>query len=106
VSAGLLDYVTAYTWQVRYQDNHGAWSGYSAATAFSTLAPTLSVTKQAGNVVISWPTNATGFALEYSTDLTTTNWNPVSPDPMILGNRNVVTNGMTNPATFFRLYKP
>jgi hypothetical protein len=57
-------------------------------------------------VVISWPTNATGFALEYSTDLTTTNWNPVSPDPMILGNRNVVTNGMTNPATFFRLYKP
>jgi O-glycosyl hydrolase len=106
VSAGLLDYVTAYTWQVRYQDNHGAWSGYSAATAFSTLAPTLSVTKQAGNVVISWPTNATGFALEYSTDLTTTNWNPVSPDPMILGSLNVVTNGMTNPATFFRLYKP
>jgi O-glycosyl hydrolase len=106
VSAGLLDYVTAYTWQVRYQDNHGAWSGYSAATAFSTLAPTLSVTKQAGNVVISWPTNATGFALEYSTDLTTTNWNPVSPDPVILGNLNVVTNGMTNPATFFRLYQP
>jgi GH18 family chitinase len=39
VAASGLDYSTAYSWQVRYQDNHGAWSSYSAATAFTTQAP-------------------------------------------------------------------
>jgi hypothetical protein len=34
-----LAYSTAYTWQVRYRDNNGAWSAYSAATAFTTAAP-------------------------------------------------------------------
>jgi GH18 family chitinase len=34
-----LDYSTAYSWQVRYQDNHGAWSNYSTATAFTTQSP-------------------------------------------------------------------
>jgi hypothetical protein len=106
VSSGLLDYVTAYTWQVRYQDNHGAWSGYSTPTAFSTMPPGLTVVKQGANVVISWPTNTAGFSLFYSTDLNPTNWNPVSPDPVLVGGLNVVTNGITNPATFFRLYRP
>jgi O-glycosyl hydrolase len=106
VSSGLLDYVTAYTWQVRYQDNHGAWSSYSTPTAFSTTPPGLTVAKQGANVLISWPTNTAGFALFYSTDLNPTNWNPASPDPVVVGIMNVVTNGITNPATFFRLYKP
>jgi GH18 family chitinase len=34
-----LDYSTAYSWQVRYQDNHGAWSSYATATTFTTEAP-------------------------------------------------------------------
>ena len=38
VSAGKLSYSTSYSWQVRYQDNHGAWSSYSTATAFTTQA--------------------------------------------------------------------
>ncbi len=28
---------TAYYWQVRYQDNHGEWSAYSAESSFTTL---------------------------------------------------------------------
>ncbi|HSB78888.1 MAG TPA: fibronectin type III domain-containing protein [Candidatus Methylomirabilis sp.] len=34
-SAGLR-YNTTYRWQVRYRDNRGAWSSYSAQTSFST----------------------------------------------------------------------
>jgi hypothetical protein len=36
VPSGKLAAGNSYTWQVRYQDNYGGWSGYSAATAFTT----------------------------------------------------------------------
>jgi hypothetical protein len=35
-----LAYSTTYFWHVRHQDNHGAWSSWSAETAFTTLAVT------------------------------------------------------------------
>ena len=38
VPSGKLAYSTGYSWQVRYQDNHGAWSSYSTATTFTTMA--------------------------------------------------------------------
>jgi O-glycosyl hydrolase len=105
VPSGLLDYLTAYTWQVRYQDNHGAWSSYSIPTAFTSAPPSLFVAAFQGNVIVSWPTNADGFSLQFSTDLTSTNWNPVLFPPTVIGTQNVVTNATTNPASFFRLYK-
>jgi O-glycosyl hydrolase len=102
--AGVLDYATAYTWQVQYQDVRGAWSGYSIATGFQTAGPLLSVIRQPGIVVISWPTNAVGFTLEYATDLKSGNWTPVTPDPSVLIDQNVVTNGIgSNTASFYRL---
>lgn len=106
VPSGPLDYLTAYTWQVRYQDNHGAWSSYSISTAFTTAPPSLSMAASQGNVIVSWPTNADGFSLQYTTNLTSTNWNPILSSPVVIGTLNVVTNATTNPATFFRLYKP
>lgn len=36
VPTGKLAAGNSYTWQVRYQDNYGDWSGYSAATSFAT----------------------------------------------------------------------
>jgi hypothetical protein len=39
VALSSLAYSTAYSWQVRYQDNHGAWGSYSTATTFTTIAP-------------------------------------------------------------------
>ena len=50
VPAGVLANGTLYNWQVRYQDNHGAWSNYSAATSFTTLAATGS-TKLSGTII-------------------------------------------------------
>ncbi len=39
VPTGKLNVGTAYTWQVRYQDNYGDWSSYSTATSFVTMLP-------------------------------------------------------------------
>ena len=50
VPAGALANGTLYNWQVRYQDNHGAWSSYSAASSFTTLAATGS-TKLSGTII-------------------------------------------------------
>ena len=40
VPSGYLANNTGYTWQVRYEDNHGAWSNYSTTTSFTTVAAT------------------------------------------------------------------
>jgi len=104
--AGVLDYGTTYNWQVRYQDNHGAWSDYSAATAFSTVAPGLTPSVQNGNLVLSWPANTTNLDLEYATNLSAPAWAPVSPPPVRAGEQFVLTNSMTDAAGFFRLRKP
>lgn len=37
IPSGKLAAGNSYTWQVRYEDNYGDWSGYSAATSFSVL---------------------------------------------------------------------
>ena len=105
VAPGLLDYVSAYTWQVRYQDNHGIWSSYSVPTAFSTAPPSLAAAGQGGNIIVSWPTNAAGYLLQFSQDLTSTNWNYVLSMPAVIVDQNVVTNTMAPPAGFFRLFK-
>jgi hypothetical protein len=105
VAPGLLDYISAYTWQVRYQDNHGIWSSYSAPTAFSTAPPSLAAAGQGGNIIVLWPTNAAGYLLQFSQDLTSTNWNYVLSMPAVIVDQNVVTNTMAPPAGFFRLFK-
>ena len=39
--SGPLANSTAYSWKVRYEDNHGAWSAYSTVTTFTTMAASL-----------------------------------------------------------------
>ena len=39
VPSGNLAYSTDYTWGVRYQDNHGAWSNWGFATITTSAAP-------------------------------------------------------------------
>lgn len=38
---GMLRNSVPYRWQVRYKDSRGSWSAYSAATRFTTVAPSL-----------------------------------------------------------------
>lgn len=87
----------------------GSAAGLIVATAVippPAPPPTLSVRRQGAAIVLAWPTNATGFALEYATQLPTTNWFPVSPLPVVINGENIVTNWMTPGAAFYRLRKP
>jgi uncharacterized delta-60 repeat protein len=55
------------------------------------------------NVVITWPTNTSGYTLEASTNLSRTNWSSVLPAPAVTGTNHVVTNGVNQPMRFYRL---
>jgi hypothetical protein len=66
----------------------------------------LSVQLDSGtNVVLTWPTNATGYTLEANGDLNYSYWYPVWPPPVIVGTNNVVTNTHTESMLFYRLRK-
>ena len=109
VPAGALDYGTTYNWQVRYQDNHSLWGGYSTQTMFSTVVPalgTLGTLGLNGKLVFVWPTNTAGFSLECVTNLMSTNWVPATPSPVVVGGACVVTNTANGGMLFYRLYKP
>ncbi len=76
-----------------------------AGQATVPVPPTLTVAQSGNSVILSWPTNSAGFALEYSTDLSSGVWNPVAGMPSVNGNLNTLTNGATNPISFYRLRK-
>jgi uncharacterized delta-60 repeat protein len=68
--------------------------------------PLLNIQRSANtDVVLSWPTNFTGFTLEANTNLNTTVWSGVSPAPAVSGTNNVVTNAAGGSARFYRLRK-
>jgi hypothetical protein len=75
-------------------------------TDVSTVVPSYSlrVFKSGSNVVVAWPTAASGFALQSCDNLTSTNWQNVGTPPAVVGNENQVT--FTPPFStnaFFRL---
>jgi len=102
---GLLNYGTAYRWQVRYRDSYGAWSPYSAATTFSTSLPMLRATRQSNLIVFSWPTNTARFNLEYSTNVALAMWTSAAAAPQAINGQNVVTNTADGTLRVFRLHK-
>ena len=69
------------------------------------LNPPLSIhswSSAAHQLVLSWSTNYTGFTLQSSTDLGSTNWTDCA-SPTVSGASFVVTNPMSAGAQFFRL---
>jgi uncharacterized repeat protein (TIGR03803 family) len=68
------------------------------------LAPTsLSIAAAGTNVVLTWPTNATGFTLEFATNLASPVWNTNLPAPAVVNTNNAVTNGISGTRKFYRL---
>jgi len=81
---------------------------YIAGTVVFAAAPnpTVAVTLSAGNLVLSWGSDAQGFELESSEDLNS-GWTKVLETPQLVGDRYVVT--LPQPAAlqqFYRLHKP
>ena len=75
--------------------------------AFFTVQPNLSGRKQGANMVFSWPTSATGYTLQSTTNLgSAAVWSTVSPPPVVVSGQNVVSTPMFGPGMFFRLVHP
>lgn len=68
-------------------------------------APILDVASANGTVVLSWPTNSVGFALEQTTAAGAA-WMPWTGPVTVLTNSFVATNSADNSARFYRLAKP
>jgi hypothetical protein len=83
------------------------WEATDTATALIItvlqVGPTLQFQAQSNLLVLSWPTNAAGFSLETTTNLSNPfSWVP-APGGEVIGGQIVVTNIMSNAAAFFRL---
>ena len=80
--------------------------------AVTPLKPTgtalpLSAKLNSNNFVLTWSTNATGFTLQSTTDLTPPiTWADVTNPPALFGGQWTVTNTFSGGAQFFRLQKP
>jgi photosystem II stability/assembly factor-like uncharacterized protein len=68
--------------------------------------PALRITHSGSSVILSWPTNATGFGLQQSSALGSPNWVGVSNPVSIVNARNQVSVTATNRANFYRLKSP
>jgi hypothetical protein len=68
--------------------------------------PALRITHSGSNVVLSWPTNATGFGLQQSAALGSPNWVGATDPVSIVNARNQVSVTATNRANFYRLKSP
>jgi len=64
----------------------------------------LAMTPSGANVVLTWPTNATGFTLQSSTNLgSSAVWITNCPAPVVVSGQFAVTNPISGPQQFFRL---
>ena len=79
--------------------------GYHGTTfSLGLPQPQLTINSSGTNIILTWPTNATDFILESTTNLLLpTVWKSVSPMPVVVYTNNAVTNGMTNAQIFYRL---
>jgi uncharacterized repeat protein (TIGR03803 family) len=66
--------------------------------------PKLTIIPSGTNVILTWPTNATGFTLESATNLVPPAiWITNAPPPVVVGTNNAVTNGISGTRKFYRL---
>jgi outer membrane protein assembly factor BamB len=69
--------------------------------------PALATSTQGGQVLLTWPAGASGYALECTTNLTwPVFWKPVTNPPWLLNGRLQFPLTPTNPANFYRLQRP
>ncbi len=75
------------------------------ASALGASIPVMTLSLSGKNVVVSWPTNATGFTLESATNLPAASWTSNSFAPAIVNGNFTVTNPVSGGTRFYRLKK-
>jgi uncharacterized repeat protein (TIGR03803 family) len=73
-------------------------------TVFALSWPELAIVPAGTNVILMWPTNATGYNLQSATNLVSpVIWNAVSPGPVMVSGQFTVTNPISAMQQFYRL---
>jgi uncharacterized repeat protein (TIGR03803 family) len=97
ILSGNTLYGTAY-----YGGTNGAGTVFSL-TLGSVSPPQLTIIGSGTNVILTWPTNAIGFTLEFATNLVSPVWNTNLPASFVVNTNNTVTNGISGTQMFYRL---
>jgi hypothetical protein len=71
------------------------------------LLPHLSTRASGNQLIFSWPTNASGFTLQWTSNFfAAATWIDFSNPPVVLGGQYTITNSRSGSPQFFRLRKP
>jgi len=84
----------------------GSVTYFTIVTTNASVPPALTIIHSGTNVLLEWPTNATGYTLQFGSNLTSSVWSTNLPAPVVLNTKNVVTNGISGTARFYRLSSP
>jgi hypothetical protein len=79
---------------------------YGYGTVFSIsipVPPELTINVSGTDVILTWPTNATGYALESTTNLFPAFWITNADTPVFIRGQNTVTNSILGKEQFYRL---
>ncbi|MBI2928433.1 MAG: SBBP repeat-containing protein [Verrucomicrobia bacterium] len=69
--------------------------------------PPLKVARSGNNILMTWPTNFTGFVLESADPLSApVSWKPVTAQPLVISGQYTVIQKTSGAAQFFRLRRP
>jgi hypothetical protein len=81
---------------------------YVDAAVVINSMPALKINSSPTAISLSWPTAATGFVLQESTDpsLSAASWSAVAAAPVVANNENVVSVPSSGTKRFYRLYHP
>ncbi len=86
--------------------NNGRGCGTVFRIVMPPPPPTLNLALNGNQLVLSWPTNAAGFTLQSSSDLSSSAaWTDFTDSPFLVADQYFVTNSVSGPAQFYRLKK-
>lgn len=94
------------TWYIYNTLGTDAFDFAIQGTVTSMALPVLSIAKLGASVVLSWPSSSTGYQLQQSTNLNTTNW---TDSVLIVHTNGAIQTATNSPAMgtlFFRLRSP
>jgi hypothetical protein len=92
--------LNAGTWTFQILTNSYTFTVTDAPTP---PAPSMGIALAGDQVVVSWPTLASNYVLQSTTDLATGRWSNITNGITITGTNYVFTNSMSGQAGFFRI---
>lgn len=110
-SFGLIDGANPFAGLVQGSDGNfygttisGGRGGAGTIFRLTVVPESLTIIPSRDNLILTWPTNASGFTLQSTTNLDTSAlWTTNLPAPVIVNGQNTVTNPISGTQQFFRL---